>query len=193
MIDVLHHGQEQATEARANPTDGGNQQVRGTGLILPCSLQCFVVGVGSLTPERQQLRKEPRTAREAIIIAAAGPHTQVFFAAGVSSRPRGPSIPPVSDCTCRSAELASSAGPELSPSLPGLCALACRNADSDPREVSHCRSVSPLGFSPPSPRGLPFDAAVTGLLPPPVPPFGFSPLPPEGVVTAPGCRVLARP
>ena len=103
-----------------------------------------------------------------------GPHTQVFSAAGFSSRPRGPSIPPVSECTCRSAELASSAGPELSLSLPELCALACRNADSDPRDVSHCRLVSPFGFSPSS-SGLPFETALTGSLPPPVPPFGFSP------------------
>ena len=61
-----------------------------------------------------------------------------------------------------------------------MCALTCKNADSDPRDGVHCRLVSPFGFSPPSPSGLPFETASTGSLTPLVPPFGFSPSSPSG-------------
>ena len=109
-----------------------------------------------------------------------GPHTQVPFAAGGSSRPRGPCISPVRDCTCRSATPAPSVEPALPLSLPGSCALD-RSAEPDLREDPRCQSVSPFGFCPPSPSGLPWHAVAEDLLPNPVPPLGFSPLPPTGL------------
>ena len=112
------------------------------------------------------------------------------FAAGGPSRPKGPSISPVSDGTCRSAEPAPSLDHALPPSLPDVCALTCEHDDSDPRDGVHCRLISPFGFSPPSPSGLPFEAASTGSLTPPVPPFGFSPPSPSGSPLCPAAEGL---
>ena len=168
--------------------DGGSGRLKGPSISLKCEKVCSN-NEHDLSPASSRLSSSNRAGGSNSLVAknmpphAAsddGPHTQMSFAAGGPSRPKGPSISPVSDGTCRSAEPAPSLDLALPPSLPVVCALTCKNADSDPRDGVHSRSVSPFGFSPPSPSGLPFETVSTGSLPPHVPPFGFSPSSPSG-------------
>ena len=101
-----------------------------------------------------------------------GPHTQMPFATGGSSRLRGPCISPVSDCTCRSATPATSVEPTFPRSLPGPCTLD-RSAELDLLEDPRYQSVSPFGFCSPSPSGLTRHSVEQNLLPYPVPPLGL--------------------
>ena len=184
--------------AWASFADGGSSRPKGQSISSACERTCSCTGHDSslasfcLPPTGHTGGSSSLVANNMPPPSASdgGPHTQMSFAAGGPSRPKGPSISPVSDGTCRSAEPAPSLDHALPLSLPDVCALTCENADSDPRDGVHCRSVSPFGFSPPSPSGLPFETASTGSLPPLVPPFGFSPSSPSGSPLCPAAEGL---
>ena len=174
--------------ARVSFADGGSSRPKGPSISPKCQRACsstehdFSLASSCLSPSGHTGDSSSLADNDRPLPSAFddGLHTQVSFAAGGSSRPRGPCISPVSDCTCRSAEHAPAVDPALPLSLPGLCALG-RSAESDLREVPPCQSVSPFGFCPPSPSGSLLGSVAVGLLPNPVPPLGFSPLSPKGL------------
>ena len=184
--------------AWASFADGGSSRPKGPSISSACERTCSCTGHDSslasfcLPPSGHTGGSDSLVANNMPPPSDSddGPHTQMSFAAGGPSRSKGPSISPVSDGTCRSAEPAPSLDHALPPSLPVVCAFTCKNADSDPRDGVHCRSVSPFGFSPPSPSGLPFDIVSTGSLPPLVPPFGFSPSSPSRSPLCPAAEGL---
>ena len=184
--------------AWASFADGGSSRPKGQSISSACERTCSCTGHDSSLASFCVPPSGHTGGNNSLVVnnmpppsaSDDGPHTQMSFAAGGPSRPKGPSISPVSDGTCRSAEPAPSLDLALPPSLPVVCALTCKNADSDPRDGVHSRSVSPFGFSPPSPSGLPFETASTGSLPPLVPPFGFSPSSPSGSPLCPAAEGL---
>ena len=174
--------------ARISFADGGSSRPKGPSISPDCERACSSTGHDSslasicLPPSGHTGGSSSLADNDRPLPSAFddGLHTQVSFAAGGSSRPRGPCMSPVSDCTCRIAEHAPSVDPALPLSLPGLCALD-RSAESDLQEVPPCQLVSPFGFSPSSPSGSPLCSVAEGLLRDPVPPLGFSPPSPKGL------------